>query len=193
MPTTDNRQLTTDQAAAIRHAVYNDLLMYLPIASYDQARQFVVNLKLCGANIGIDADAGSRERQINAALVRFSGMKVTPDIAETPYRGLKQKEIEYRLNRKFGERLAAVPGFYQRDDAAPFRLNLPFNCALYGYGSHYGPSQLCPFFYSGVLCQPLDRHDFYFLLSSSKYGGPKAQRLTPRDQQYFTQFEEVRV
>lgn len=176
---------TADNVAAVRHAVYRDLLDYLPIASYDQARQFVANLDLC-ADSGENADAGSRERRINAALVRFLNMRVTPDIAEAGFRGAKLKEIEYWLNRKYGERLAGVAGFYQRNEAAPFRLNLPFNCAMYGYRSDAG-------FYNGILCQPMNRTDFYFLLSSSKYGGPKALRLTPRDQQYFTQFEEVRI
>lgn len=172
--------------AAVRHAVYRDVLDYLPIASYDQARQFAANLAICRSNIGGDADAGSRERQINAALMKFLNMRVTPDIAQGPFRGAKPKEIEYWLNKRYGEHLRHVPGFYRRNEAAPFRLNLPFNCAMYGYRSDTG-------FYNGVLCQPLDRHDFYFLLSSSKYGGPKALRLTPRDQQYFTQFEEVRI
>lgn len=180
------RNPQSDAAAVVRHAVYSDLLDYLPIASYDQARQFVANLAIARSASGENADAGSRERRINAALVRFLNMRVTPDIAEAGFRGAKPKEIEYWLNREYGPRLAAVPGFYRRNEAAPFRLNLPFNCAIYGYRSDAG-------FYNGILCQPTDRHDFYFLLSSSKYGGPKALRLTPRDQQYFTQFEEVRI
>jgi hypothetical protein len=55
---------------------------------------------------------------------------------------------------------------------------------MYGYRSDAG-------FLNGILCQPLDRYDSYFLLSSSKFGGPKAIRMTPRDEQYFTQFKEV--
>lgn len=189
--TASNRQPITENAAAVRHAVYRDVLDYLPIASYDQARQFVANLALVrDEGRGTRDNSASRERQINAALVRFMNMRVTPDIAEAAYRGAKLKEIEYWLNRKYGERLAVVPGFYRRDaetqSRPPFRLNLPFNCAMYGYRSDAG-------FYNGILCQPVDRHDFYFLLSSSKYGGTKALRLTPRDQQYFTQFEEVRI
>lgn len=175
---------TNENAAAVRHAVYRDVLDYLPVASYDQARQFAANLAL--VKLGAAMESYVRERQINAAIVRFINMRVTPDIAEAGYRGAKPKEIEYWLNRKYGERLGYVPGFYQRNEAAPFRLNLPFNCAMYGYRSDAG-------FYNGILCQPQDRHEFYFLLSSSKFGGPKAIRLTPRDQQYFTQFEEVRI
>ena len=185
MPTTDYRQPTTDQAAAVRHAVYDALLNLLPIASYDQARTFAGNLSLCRA-AGAERDKAACERMINAALMRFVNMRVTPDVAESAYRGHSKPAIERVLNRKFEDRLQHVAGFHRLEDSSPFRLNLPFNCAMYGYRSALG-------FYDGILCQPLDRLNFYFLLSSSKFGGPKAQRLQPRDQQYFTQFEEVRV
>ena len=189
-PTTDNRQPTTapDKAAAIRHAVYHDLLGFLPVASYDQAREFVGNLGLCGDWQKAVRDANDysiRIRRENAALMRFLGLKVTPDIAETKFCGATAKEIERWLNKKYREYLQHVAGFHRlENDGRAFRLNLPWKCAAYGYRSATG-------FYNGILFQPLDRLNSYFLLSSSKYGGPKAIGLTPRDQQYFTQFEEV--
>ena len=173
-----------EKIPALRHAVYSDLLHRLPIASYEQARRFVGNLKLVRAD---DArDRAARERKINAALMRFLNLRVTPDIAESSFRGQTKKEIEFWLNRKYGDRLRHIAGLYQLDDAGPFKLNLPFESAMYGYRSATGH-------FSGILCQPIDKPNFYFLLTSSKFGGPKAVRLTPQDQQYFTQFEEVRV
>lgn len=173
------------RAAAIRHAVYRDLLEWLPIASYDQARQFIANLRLVASyeQARQAADAAGRERQINAALMRFITLRVTPDMAECSYRGMKLPELEKWFNRRYGQHLQHVAGFHRRDEAAPFRLNLPFKCALYGYRLRG--------FYTGILCQPLDRLNTYFLLSSAKYDGPRAVPLQPRDKQYFTQFEEV--
>lgn len=182
--TTTKHISDADRLAALRHGVYDLLLAYLPPANYDQTRQLVVNLQLCRGMA--DDDPARHERRINAAMMRFVSLKVTPDINRMRPMTPQLIDIERFFNAKYGERLAHVAGFYRRNDTAPFRLNLPFNCAMYGYRSDAG-------FYNGVLCQPLDRTDFYFLLSSSKYGYQKALRLTPRDQQYFTQFEEVRI
>lgn len=177
-------ELKPETLTAFRHLVYSDVLYFLPIASYEQARVFVSNLKL--VNAADCRDRESRERKINAGLMRFLNLRVTPDVAESSFRGMQYKELEVYLNRKYGDLLRHVAGFYRRNDKAPFRLNLPFRSAMYGYHGDTGH-------YNGILCQPLDRNHFYFLLSSSKYGGPKAIILTPQDQQYFTQFEEVMV
>lgn len=193
---------TANELAAIRHAVYGDLLHRLPIASYEQARRFVANLKLVRHDE--TADKAARERKVNAALFRFLNLRVTPDIATKIYgNDVTQKEIEFWLNRKFGDRLQHVAGFYRLDDTGPFRLNLPFASAMYGYSNGTTVTGRCeafpqfqPFtrhFYGGILCQPIDKPHFYFLLTSSKHGGPKALKLTPQDQMYFTQFEEGRV
>jgi hypothetical protein len=185
--TTNNAQQTANNArreAAVRHAVFGDLLSLVPIASYDQSRQFVANLSLAGR---LSGDAVARERQVNALLLRFINLRVTPDLKEaTYYKWPDLAELERTFNRKYGELLALVPGFHRREPGAPFRLNLPFKCALYGYRS-------AARFYNGILCQPLDRLDTFFLLSSAKFGGPRALRLEPRDQQYFTQYEECRI
>lgn len=197
-----------DQTAALRHVVYRDLLDLLPVASYDQAITMITNLKLCSG------EPARYQRQLNACLMRFLTLRVTPGDGETAYRGATLKEIEQYFNRKYGERLTAIAGFHRRNadthvrslvgpalaghdvDAGtlpaadksvrvpPWRLNLPFNCALYGYRSPIG-------FYNGILCHPLDRLNTFFLLSSAKFGGAKAVRLQPRDEQYFTQYEEV--
>lgn len=173
-----------DRLAALRHAVYRDLIDYLPVANYDQARTFAVNLSLC-RGFAAEPDAAKRERMVNAVLMRFLLLKVTPDVGvATHYAKATQAEIEKWIAAKYGDRLADIAGFHRRDERSPWRLNLPSRSAAYAYRSATGH-------YSGILFQPLDRHDSFFLLSSSKLGGPKAVRLTPRDQQYFTQFEEV--
>lgn len=149
--------------AAIRHLVLFDLETYLPVATFDQTTQFM-------ANLAITED------------LRFLGLRVSPD-AE------RLRVIERRLNAKYGEHLLYVPGFFRRGPERPFRVNLPERSALYFYGDRYN-SFWQPKFYNGVLCQPLERRDQFFLLSSAKYGGPKAARLSPADQLFFTQFEE---
>lgn len=173
MPTKPSQQLD-DLAAATRHAVYEFLFHFLPYASFDQARQFAANLRI----------RGHAPLSKAAALQRFTSLRVTPDICETHKRPATIKEIETWLNKRYGDRLYAVAGFYRRGPSAPFRLNLPEKCVLYGYRSATG-------FLTGILCQPVNALDKFFLLSSSKFGGPKAVRMTPRDQQYFTQYEEV--
>jgi len=163
-----------DRAAATRHDVYSVLLDMLPPASYDQALQFAANLRL----------RAETPVQKSAALSRFLSLRVTPDIAETVYRGATQKEIETWLNKKYGERLALLAGFYRRHESSTWRLNLPGGCVLYGYRSLTRD-------FSGILCQPVDRLDSFFLLSASCFGGAKAVRLLPSDEQYFTQYSEV--
>ena len=84
-----------------------------------------------------------------------------------------------RLERdpKYGERLASISGFY-RNAYGRLMLNLPRGCALYGYRSRLG-------FYNGILCQPLEEMDTFFLLSSARMGGPKAIRMCEADEAFF--------
>lgn len=124
---------------------------------------------------------------------RFLQLRVSPEVGETPVGVRQLATIEERLNRKWGERLQHVPGFYRRGSQYPFHINMPRNCALFFYGDRYTSLGPVPHFYNGVLCQPLDRRDSFFLLSSAKYNGPKAAPLSPMDKLYFTQFEEVAV
>lgn len=156
------------ERAAIRHSVYADVLGRLPWASYEQAERMAANLRLDG-----DEWKG-----------RFINLRLTPDVAVmVGPPGHSQKLIEAWCGEYYGDYLQHVSGFYRRDHESPWRLNLPAGCALYGYRSAG--------FLTGILCQPLDRLNTFFLLSSSKFGGAKAQPLTPRDRLYFTQFEEV--
>lgn len=178
MPVAVQQTTTDNRLAAVRHAVYDTLLGYLPWASYEQTEQFIANLKLIG-------DAGSADDRrilLDQTLLRFLRLRVTPDMGETRT-GATQKEMEMWLAAKYGDRLAEVAGFYRRE-GGPWRLNLPIRCALYAYRSENG-------FLRGILCQPLDRLDSFFLLSSAAVGGAKAAPLTPRDRLYFSQFEET--
>lgn len=162
-------------SAAVRHAVYTSLIGYLPYASSEQVFRFL-----------------AKRRRPWADRLRFLELRVTPDIGET-YGGATLAEIEQWLNRKYGERLAIVPGFFRNSDSMNpinstnsinlWRLALPRRSAVHAYGSRG--------FIAGLLFQPLDRMNSFFLLSSAKYGGPRATRLSGEDQMYFTQFEEV--
>lgn len=173
-----------DMAAATRHAVYRDLLFLLPAASIGQTERFAANLALCRLAFNAAGDdQRRRDAVIGSVIARFMDLRVTPDIGGEPWQG-SQRDLEIYLGRKFGDRLADVPGFYRRGEAGRWRLNLPENAAVYGYRSAIG-------FYAGVLFQPLDSIDKYFLLSSGRFGGPKAARMLPADQQYFTQFDEA--
>ena len=150
-----------EHVAALRHCVYSDILDRLPLASLDQTREFLTNLYLPAESVN----------------PRFLMLKVSPEIGETSYRGFPTNEIIRQLFKKYGERIYQIAGFYRGKSSEP-KLNLPKGCALYGYRSELG-------FYNGMLCQPLDRLDVYFLLSSAKYGGPKAIRLTDADRAFF--------
>lgn len=161
-----NSKDSTNSAAAVRHMVYRDLVDYLPVASREQTLLMMSNLRL------------------RSELRRFLGLRVSIGLAETNYRGATLKEIETWLNRRYGDQLATVPGFYRRE-GGPFRVNLPQGCAIHAYRSGG--------IIRGLLCQPLDRSKTFFLLSSAKYGGPRASQLTPADQVYFTQFQECTI
>ena len=148
-------------AAALRHCVYSDLLDRLPLASLDQTREFLTNLYLPAECVN----------------PRFLMLKVSPEIGETPYRGFPLNEIVRQLEKKYGDDLYKIAGFY-RGKGNELKLNLPTGCAFYGYRSELG-------FYNGILCQPLDTLDVYFLLSSVRFGGQKAIRLTDADRAFF--------
>lgn len=206
----DSKQFET---AALRHAVFRELFLWLAPASIAQTIQFVSNLSLCRRELNklkepvcaiyiasrfeymriLNLDAGvlfekelirRRDQVVENTMFRFRDLRVTPDIAEaTSYRQFSRTKIEQALADKYSEALADVPGFYFSER---WRLNLPEGCALYAYRSRLG-------FINGFLCQPLYAIDKYFLLSSSKYDGSKAVRLTPEDQQYFESFKEPPV
>lgn len=152
--------------AAVRHFVFFDLETYLPVANIEETYLFMSNLAI---------------RKTDD--LRFLGLRVSPDDKTLA-------RIERRLNAKYGEHLSQVPGFYRRSAEYPFHVNLPKACALYFYGERYN-SFGQPKFYTGVLCQPLERRKSYFLLSSAKLNGPKATSLSPADNLYFTQYEEA--
>lgn len=169
--------MNNHQKAALRHIVYRDLIAFLPPASYDQAEQFIMNLGLYRSANGGDADAN-----IGRIFQAFIDLRCTPDIAETAYKGFKPAELETYFSRKYGERLAEIGGFYE-DTAGTWRLNLPTRSVLCGYRDMAGS-------FAGVLCQPIDRTASYFLLSSARFDGPKAERLTAIDRDFFNQFEK---
>jgi hypothetical protein len=171
-----------DTSAALRHAVYGDLLSMLPIASLRQAQAFAANLALCRNTFNLwERDYRKRRRAIDQVMMRLLLLRVSPDIAEaTNYKWRDSSEIESTLADKYGERLKSVAGFYFD---RRWRVNLPDRCALRGYRSREG-------FYTGILCQPLDRADFFFLLSSSKFDGPKAMRLIYADRAFYERFKE---
>lgn len=155
----------------LRHLVFQNLHSLLPPASIGQADTFVANLRLTRF---------ATPARVDSVLLR---LVVSPDIGETVNYGLDLFEIERQLEKKFGDRLAAVPGFYRHAESGRMKLNLPKRCALYGYRSRIN-------YFAGFLCQPLQFEDRYFLLSSAKFGGPKAVRLEYSDKHFFEQYTE---
>lgn len=183
-----NATAQKDTTAALRHAVYADLLSMLPIASFRQVERFVANLALAREAYQ-QPTVRSREAEIWRVMQRFILLRVTPDLAEAKRPTPDCRVIELAIEKKYGDRLEHIAGFY-RNEAADggvrvprWRVNLPEGCALYGYRSREG-------FYTGILCQPLDRDDLFFLLSSSKFDGPKAMRLTDADRAFFESFKQ---
>ena len=150
-----------DKLAALRHCVYDDVLSFLPVASVSQTRSFMANLCL----------------PVETLNPRFLMLRVSPEIGETGYRGMRPDLLMLYLLDKYGEQLEQIPGFY-RMATGRLKLNLPRGCALHGYRSRLG-------YYNGILCQPLDSMDSLFLLSSAKYGGPKAIRMSDADEAFF--------
>jgi hypothetical protein len=154
------------RADAVRHAVLTDLLGMLPVASVDQANRFEANLRLSN---------GEFDREVFRVKLL---LRVTPDISETRVnRFFGIAEIEQILARRYGETVNLIPGFYRH------RLHLPKRCVLHGYGSRYG-------FLNGILCQPIDEIDRFFLLSSARFGGPRAIRLRDSERLLFERFKE---
>src|SRR5690349_2747378 len=101
--------------AALRQCVYSDLLDRMPAASMGQLREFLTNLYLPAESVN----------------PRFLMLKVSPDIAETNFRGLQMPELMRQMIRKYGDQLDFISGFY-RDGGRRIQLNLPKGCALYG-------------------------------------------------------------
>lgn len=168
----------SEQAAALRHVVYRELLFRLPPASVIQAEQFASNLSLYRF-----ADTQPKRSRIDRVLIWLC---VSPDIATaTNYRKPTLGDIGQKLAAKFGDRLADVAGFYRHKESGRWKLNLPKGCVLHAYKSRVG-------FFAGFLCQPLSQIDKYFLLTSAAFGGPKAIRLEETDRQFFEQYKEPR-
>jgi hypothetical protein len=145
---------------ALRDLVYSDLMGFLPPASIDQTRQFMANLKLPAES-----------------LIKFLDLHVSPEIGETKFHGASPALIFRYLEARYSDYITAIAGFY-RDGRGRLCWTVPRGCALYGYRSKTG-------FYNGILCQPLWTIDTFWLLTSAKFGGPKALRLTDFDAALF--------
>lgn len=159
-----NKTADISRDVVLRDLVFQDILTHLPYASCDQAERFI-------DNIGIlpDGDELKRCRAKQSALYFFMSLRVTTDLNETAKVIFSPAEIVAALYRIYGaERLLSVPGFY-RGPLGVIRLNLPSRCAVHGYRNGR--------YLSGLLFQPLDRPCRFFLLSSARFGGPKAEPM----------------
>lgn len=145
---------------ALRDLVYTDVIEALPWASINQANQFMANLALPKKAIG-----------------RLLNLRVSREIGGTPYHGIPCEQLLRDLEEKYGDRITLVAGFY-RNGRGRLCWTIPEGCALFAYRSRLG-------FYNGILCQPLYALDKFWLLTSSKFGGPKALRLSDHDAALF--------
>ena len=148
---------------ALRHFVYSDLSLRFRNATEEQSNAIAANLKLTTDG---KLDFGPFPRIFAR---EFISLAVTPDVSA--FRAIERRRIEQDLFRTYGDRLLDVPGFY-RNDAGEIRLCLPKRCGLLFYHNARG-------LLSGVACLPLNEAGFYWLLSSKRYGGPKATPMTP--------------
>lgn len=170
-------KLKDSELAAVRHMVYTTLLGQLPPASGRQTERFVTNLALLRR---------PREKAEHFLFLRMLWLKVTPDDNETGRKYMTLAELERHMNQCYGEYLQYIAGFYRREgeiNGMPrFALNLPHRSNLIGYQDDHGH-------WTGVMCQPFDRHDLYFLLSSAKYDGPRAVPMRNADRQFYEQYK----
>lgn len=177
----NQQSAVSDVSAALRHVVYRDLMMLLPIASVEQTEQFAANLALCRNKLNSYEPSRVKEKTVRNVLKRLRLLRVSPDIATaTNYPKLSKGEIEIFMADKFGDRLKIIAGFYFKNR---WRVNLPESCAFIEYRSSLG-------FNRGVMCQPTYSIDSYFLLSSSKFDGPKALRMEQSDRDFFESFKD---
>jgi hypothetical protein len=147
----------------LRHVVYSEVITSLAPASYKQTNVFMANLRL---------------PQESLAEFVWPLFAVSNDIAETSCLRIERPvDLLRRLDRIFGEDIDLIAGFY-RDVRGNLCWTIPDGCGLYAYSSLSGR-------FNGILCQPLRSIDKFWLLSSAKFGGAKAIRLTNQDAAFF--------
>jgi hypothetical protein len=144
----------------LRQVVYAEVITSLGPASLEQKDAFMANLRLPPES-----------------LTKFLLLRVSPGMGETPVRTENPRDLLRRLDGLFGRDVDRIAGFY-RDRQGNLCWTLPGGCAIYGYRSHIG-------FFNGLLCQPLGSIDKFWLLSSARFGGAKAIRLSDRDAALF--------
>lgn len=158
------------ELTALRHFVYSDLSTRLRTASEDQTMTILSNLRLTENRA---FDFGSFPTRMLSR--EFLLLAVSPDVHHwKPSK--KRQEIERVLIERYGERLLDVPGFY-RNDKGEIKLALPKRCGLLFYHNSRG-------LLAGVACLPLGESGFYWLLSSKRYGGPKATAMMPESRKF---------
>ncbi len=165
------------ERVALRHFVYCSLGSSLKIANVEETQMIAANLRL-----PLASDLLLCFRGLPSELHReFLMLRITPDVYH--YNPLKKgREVERDLFRTYGERLLDISGFY-RNDKGEIKLALPKRCGLLFYHNLRG-------LLSGVACLPLDESGFYWLLSSKRYGGPKATAMMPESRKFLDQHLE---
>jgi hypothetical protein len=136
----------------LRHLVYHELLIISEPAAYSEAQAIIAENKLADA-----ADVKS----VRAALQKLLLLKIVSNSGHAAS----------FIYERFGDLIFFVPGFYRNRNGDP-RLNIGNNSAVLPF---FLPNNLI----GGCVVFPLSRCGYY-LLSSSRYGGPSAARL-PRD------------
>lgn len=169
-----------ERLSAVRHMVYFDLFCFLPIASYQQTQQFIANLALTRGRVYPGMPATDRQKVLREIYTRLVLLRVSPDLTEANKPATAHLE-EYFATR-YDNRLEGIAGFY-RDEEDRWRLNMPERCALMIYKDRYDLA-------AGFLCQPLDRIDKFFLLSSRGQAGYSAERMMAEERRYFERFTE---
>ena len=169
-----------ERLSALRHMIYFDLFCFLPIASYQQTQQFIANLALTRGRVYPGMPAIDRQKVLREIYTRLVLLRISPDLTEAQKPATSN--LEEFFATRYGDRLEGIAGFY-RDEANQWRLNMPERCALMIYKDRYDLA-------AGFLCQPLDRSDKFFLLSSRGQAGYSAERMTAADRRFFERFTE---
>jgi len=166
----------TKRQAAFRHFVYGYITLRLCRATYDQTLQMFNNL---GWLEGREKDVLDMYAIPSSMHLRILCLTVSRDIALVRPYAPELGVIASETHRRFGDAVLDVPGFYRKDDGR-IGLALPKGCAIFEYVSDDFVGAT-----AGLLCQPLNEKGRYFLLSSRRFGGPKATPLSSKERSVF--------
>lgn len=159
------------ERVALRHFVLSDLSIRLRNATEAQTMQIAANLGLL-----TDGKLDFATFPDRMLVREFLTLAITPDVSA--FRSIETRKALRNLEDRYGERLFDVPGFY-RDTTGKAQLALPKRAGLLFYHDRRG-------LLAGIAAFPLNERRRFWLLSSKRYGGPKATPMMPETHDFLS-------